>query len=149
MGSPLRRGLAVAAMTLAIATWASCGGGTGSVDGSSPSPLPSGSLGVVEPGAARAAVEGLCRIAAQDTGDRAAATTVFFDRVHEELHVIAAAAQPRDTDAAARLLEAKERVESDLAASRLPPGFAEHVTTLLGATRGALRSLGLEAPPCP
>ncbi|HEX9121807.1 MAG TPA: hypothetical protein VF984_00375, partial [Actinomycetota bacterium] len=95
------------------------------------------------------AVEGICEMAAKDAADRTAANSVFYDRVHEELHVIAAAVQPRNTDVAATLLQAKERIESDLAATQLPASFADDMDALLGATGNALRTLDLDVPACP
>ncbi|HXF73861.1 MAG TPA: hypothetical protein VNO79_14785, partial [Actinomycetota bacterium] len=70
------------------------------------------------------------------------------DRAHEELHVLAAAAERVDRGAAAALLLAKERVEADLEPggplARLPGDAA----ALLRAARAALRAVGLPAPPC-
>ncbi|HEX9124383.1 MAG TPA: hypothetical protein VF984_13670, partial [Actinomycetota bacterium] len=100
MRSPLGRVTASVVLIVALAAWASCSG-NGTTGSSVPSPLPSGSLGVVEPSAVRTAVEGICEMAAKDAADRTAANSVFYDRVHEELHVIAAAVQPRNTDVAA------------------------------------------------
>jgi hypothetical protein len=142
----LHRLAAVALAAIALTASASCGGKAGSA--SSRSPLPSGSLGVVEPAAAETAVQGLCRIAADDPSDPGAASAEFFDHVHEELHVIAAAVQSQDTQVAARVLQAKEQVEADLEASSLPPSFPDDVRALLDATRSSLQTLGLEVPAC-
>lgn len=138
-------------LALALATALSLGlvacDSSSNGDASQSSSPPSGSLGVVEPAAARTALEGLCAIAADPT-DRSTANAVFYDRVHEELHVIAAAVQPRDVQRAADLLTAKERVESDLQGSSLPAGFGSDVSALLTATQRALQALGLPAPVC-
>ncbi len=148
MHPAVRRAVVLAVVVALPLAWAACGSSSdGTGGGSSTSPLPSGSLGVVRPAAAATALEGLCTLAAGTT-DRAGANAVFYDEVHEELHVIAAAVQPRDVGSAADLLTAKERVESDLQGSSLPEGFGSHVSTLLAATQQALRVLGLSVPTC-
>ncbi len=134
------------ALLLAAVTFAagSCGDPG---EGAERSPLPSGSLGVVTPAAAGAAVRGLCQMVTET--DRDAAAMVFFDRSHQTLHVIAAATDAVDRAATARLLEAKQVIEADLTEPVLPDGFGDDIGTLLDATRGALGVLGLDAPPCP
>ena len=125
---------------------ASCGGYGGSDHVTTPPALPSGSLGVVTSDAAVAAVQGLCDL--RDAPDAPAASATFYDRTHQELHVIAAATEERDRAKAATLLEAMQRVEADLERPLLPAGFSADVETLVGATRGALASIGLDAPGC-
>lgn len=58
--------------------------------------------------------DGVCQ-ALKDTraGRSAAARQAFVDRAHVPLHNLAAATARRDRQAAARLLEAKQRVEQD------------------------------------
>lgn len=140
---PVRPRRARPSLVLVALVLAACGGGDA---GPSPSPLPSGALGPVTPEAADESVLGLCEIV--DSTDRAEAEATFLDRSHETLHVIAAATEVRDRAAAADLLEAKQRVEADLAGEELPPGFAADVEALVDATRAALDSIGLNAPPC-
>ncbi len=100
------------------------------------------------PEAADRAVGALCSMLALDPPDRARLTSLFEDRAHEELHVIAAATQERDRAAAGRLLVAKERVESDLAQAEPPPSTPDDARTLLQRTREALVAIGLRAPAC-
>jgi hypothetical protein len=138
-----RRG-GVLALSAALSL-AACGGGYGG-DASTPSPLPSGSLGVVTPGAAAAAVQGLCDV--RDAPDAPAANAAFYDRTHQELHVIAAATEERDRQAAGVLLEAMQRVEAELERPLLPGEFSADVEALAGATRAALDSIGLDVPAC-
>jgi hypothetical protein len=140
MAGPARASLAIVAAVL----FASCGGSPDA--GPSPSPLPSGSLGVVIPDAAAEAVLGLCDLTA--VTDRDAAATVFFDRSHQTLHVVAAATEVVDRTAAANLLIAKQAVEEDLRRPILPGGFSADVEALLSATREALAAIGLDAPAC-
>jgi len=135
-----------AAWAVLLAACGSSGGTTTPV--TSPASGPSGALGIVTEGAARAAVGGLCDIRARYTGDREAANGVFYDASHEELHVIAAAAEVKDRAAAARLLQAKERVEADLLADPLPEPFPADLDRLIDATRAALKLLGIDVPPC-
>ena len=137
--------LIVATLLASALVSAACGSdGGGSEDPSVPA---SGALGPVTAEAAAEAVRGLCDLGTA-TG-RAEAEAIFFDRSHETLHVIAAATEVRDRDAAADLLEAKQRVEADLAGADLPPDFAADVETLIEATRAALDAIGLEGPTCP
>ena len=136
-----RRALALAL----VLSWyvAACGPG-GNED---PSPPPSGVLGPVTAEAAARAVRGLCAL--ERATDRVEAEATFLDRSHETLHVIAAATEVRDREAAAGLLETKQRVEADLAETELPPDFAADVEALIEATRAAIDAIGLEAPACP
>lgn len=130
------------AVALVVASCGSDGGGN-----EDPSVPPSGALGPVTPEAAAEAVRGLCEL--RSATDRAGAEATFLDRSHESLHVIAAATEVRDRGAAAGLLEAKQRVEADLAGADLPPDFAGDVGALTEATRAALDAIGLDAPACP
>jgi hypothetical protein len=139
----VRRPLTSALLALAL-LGSACGG---SGEGAEPSPLPSGSLGPVRPEAADQAILGLCGIAGDTERDEAA--TIFADRSHQTLHVIAAAVQAVDRAVAAELLEAKQVVEADLTEPVLPDGFSDHVSSLLDATRAALDAIGLPAPECP
>ncbi|HEX9717414.1 MAG TPA: hypothetical protein VGA93_05665 [Actinomycetota bacterium] len=109
---------------------------------------PSGALGAVSQEAADRAISGLCLMRTTLAKDRDAANRVFYNRSHEELHVIAAATQDEDPAVAGRLLRAKERVESDLRPERLPGGFVRDLDALIAATREALGTIGLEAPRC-
>lgn len=96
--------------------------------------------------AGREVVLGLCA-ALEDVGaDPARAERAFVDRAHGGLHALAAAAEGADRAAAARLLEAKRRVEAGFEDGG--PGLAE-LEELLAATRDALAAVGLPSPPCP
>lgn len=142
---PVRRRRAALglALVLLVPSLAACGAG-GTAD---PSPPPSGALGPVTPQAAEEAVRGLCDL--RTATDRVEAEATFLDRSHATLHVIAAATEVRDRSAAANLLEAKQKVEADLAGNRLPPDFSADVRSLIDATRVALAAIGLDAPVCP
>ena len=123
---------------------AACGSGGANED---PSGAPSGALGPVTADAAAEAVRGLCDL--RTATDHAGAEATFLDRSHETLHVLAAATEERDRGTAADLLEAKQRVEADLAGADLPPDFAADVGALIEATREALEAIGLDGPACP
>ena len=132
-------------MVVAIAVVASaCGDDGDAADGE---PLPTGSLGVVTPDAATAAVLGLCDLTSATEVVDARAT--FLDRSHATLHVIAAATEARDRASAAALFEAKQRVEAAFARDELPPRFQGDVQSLIDTTRVALDAIGLDAPACP
>ena len=137
--------LIVATLLASALVAAACGSNGDGSDG--PSAPPSGALGPVTAEAATGAVRGLCDL--RTATDRAEAEASFLDRSHETLHVIAAATEVRDRDAAADLLEAKQRVEADLAGADLPPDFAADVEALIEATSAALDAIGLEGPTCP
>ena len=136
----------VAGLVAAVALAACGSSGEGSVP--SPSALPSGSLGVVTQRDADVAMRGLCEVRAVGASDRDQANALFYDRSHQELHVIAAAAEVRDAPAAGRLLQAMQRVEADLRGHRLPATFGGDVEALIAASANALASVGLSSPSC-
>ena len=142
---PLRSLTAASSLALALAA---CG-----ADGTTPSPsaptaLPSGGLGIVTQETTSAAVLGLCEVLSGLADDPETAMDTFHDRVHEELHVIAAATQTQDRAAAAALLQAKEKVEADFA-GRDAADAGDDVEALAAALRDALDAIGLAAPDCP
>ncbi|MGH2529063.1 MAG: hypothetical protein ACRDH0_07010 [Actinomycetota bacterium] len=137
---PSRRSVDLAIVTALVLV--SCGS-----PGESGPASPSGALGAVSQDAADRAVSGLCEMRT-NAGDRDAANRVFYDRSHEQLHAIAAAAQLGDPAVAGRLLRAKERIEADLRPERFPGGFVRNLDALIGATGDALEAIGLEAPRC-
>jgi hypothetical protein len=139
----VRRGVGSLVLVLGCSLTA-CSGDGGAEP--TPSPLPSGSLGVVTPEAAVSAVQGLCGV--REAPDASAAKATFYDRTHDELHVIAAATEEQDRSAAASLLEAMQRVEAELEHPPLPGGFSADVDALVGTTRAALEAIGLDAPAC-
>ncbi len=141
---PVRRGSLVTVLTIA-ALAASCG--------SEASPEPAGpTSSSVSQADADAMIGGLCEMSGEMRDDPAAGRTVFYDRVHERLHRIAADAQPIDAALAGTLLEAKQLVEADLEAdleaAAPPPGYGEHVDRLLSVTQEAVVLLGLTDPGC-
>lgn len=90
--------------------------------------------------------QGLCEARARAT-QPAAARTAFFDRAHQPIHELAAAAAQEDRAAAARLLEAKQVVERDLAGDA--SGLAGDLDRLLTTTGRAIVATGQPPPrPC-
>lgn len=76
-----------------------------------------------------------------------AAGEIFFDRVDQPIHELAAVAAQEDRAAAARLLEAKQVVESAIAGDG--GGLADGLDRLLDATRRAIVATGQPEPqPC-
>ena len=75
-----------------------------------------------------------------------AARRLFFDRAHEQLHTVARALEDVDRAQAAQLLQAKERVESEL--PNQPPTLPDDLRRLAGVYREALGRLAIAAPPC-
>jgi hypothetical protein len=121
-----------------------CGGAAARSD-TAPSG-PSGSLGVITAGLAAEALGAICEM--RGATDRDEANALFFDRAHQTLHVLAAATEVTDRAPAAELLETMQAVEGDLQGDGLPETFSSDVANLLDATRGALGTVSLPAPPC-
>jgi hypothetical protein len=84
----------------------------------------------------------LCQAAA----DPDAARRLFFDRAHEQLHTVARALEDVDRAQAAALLEAKEKVESEL--PNPPPALPDDLRRLAAVYRDGLGRLAITAPPC-
>ena len=126
-------GLAVAALALVAAA---CAGAT-------PEHLPdtsiSTSLGVLTGTDAENMMAGICDL--ERGPDLQEANTIFYGRVHERLHVLAAAAAKDDRATAGALLQAKEKVEQDLAGPALPASFGDDAAALEAAARRALVSI--------
>lgn len=81
--------------------------------------------------------------------DFAGAKIAFSDRAHDPLHTVARALEDVDRAAAARLLEAKQRVEADFDGSgTTTPGLAADLTALIAATHTGLDRLGIETQEC-
>ncbi len=96
-----------------------------------------------------AAVEGLCTALRQAPDSPSAAETTFFDESHDTLHAIARGLEEVDRPQAAALLEAKQRVEADLAGGRASGGrIADDLRPLVDATRAGLARLEVPTQPC-
>lgn len=94
-----------------------------------------------------AAGSGLCEAAMKaETGDAAGEETVLYDMVHQPLHDLAAEVSEVDRAVAARLLEAKEAVESGLDTGQ--PDTADAWQTLAAATDKALVATGYDRLSC-
>lgn len=97
------------------------------------------------------AFQGLCdagRLA--EEGDVQAAAEAFLDRSHAYLHELAVTLSDRDRDAAAGLLEAKQRVEAVFAdpASADPAGVAALIGDLRVEVAEGAEIAGLPEPEC-
>ena len=84
----------------------------------------------------------LCQAAAEPD----AARRHFFDRAHDQLHTVAKALEDVDRAQAGQLLQAKERVESEL--PNQPPTLPDDLRRLAGVYRDSLGRLAITAPPC-
>jgi hypothetical protein len=127
--------VAVAASLLSsVAVLGACGGGGGGKPAAGGQASATGRWGQVHTGICKAA-------AAAADGDRKTAEQDFAD-VHAALHELAAAVEREDRAAAARLLQAKQRVEAD--------PTADDLTTLSDTVRDGIRLTGGTAPDvCP
>ena len=76
----------------------------------------------------------------------ASARALFFDRAHDSLHTVARAVEEIDRAQAAELLEAKEKVEGEIAAA--PAGLRDDLVRLADVYRASLGRLAIEASPC-
>jgi len=85
---------------------------------------------------------GLC----QATAHLDMARALFFDRSHDALHTVARALGDVDRAQAAALLEAKERVESELTTP--PPTLRADLLALADVYRTGLGRLAITAPAC-
>jgi hypothetical protein len=94
------------------------------------------------------AVDGLC-LAQQSATERDVdgARAYFEDLSHAALHEIAARVEAADRPLAGDLLEAKQRVEADLAAGRAAT-LATDLGSLIDSTGVALAALGIESGGC-
>ncbi len=84
----------------------------------------------------------LCQAAAEPD----AARRHFFDRAHEPLHTVARALEDVDRAQAAQLLQAKEKVESEL--PNPPASLPDDLRRLAAVYRDGLGRLAITAPPC-
>jgi hypothetical protein len=96
-----------------------------------------------------AAFLGLCAARASGATDVNSARSTFYDRSHDPLHSIARDLEPVDRALAARLLEAKEAVESGLRPDRAPSSLGPDLDRLVEVTGQALARLSLPVPRCP
>ena len=129
----LRRAAALALAVLATA----CGGDGGSGDRTiTVAGQPVAVAPLVDAHAA------LCQAVAEPE----AAYRHFFDRAHDQLHTVARALEDVDRAQAAQLLQAKERVESEL--TNPPPTFLVDLRRLAAVYRDGLGRLAITAPPC-
>jgi hypothetical protein len=101
-----------------------------------------------EPAAYAVAFGGLCGTRGSAGTDMRLARTTFYDRSHDPLHSLAGDLEPVDRVLAARLLEAKEAVESGLRADRPPPSLGPDLDRLIEVTGQALARLSLPVPRC-
>lgn len=141
-----RRGLlAVPALGLLLA----CGGG-----GAGPAPPAATGPTIVvagEPVPVAQLTEAVAQLCAarDEAGDRPrAAEARFFDRSHTTLHIQARALEDRDRPLAARLLEAKQRVEADFSGLASGDRVAGDLGRLVEVAADGLDRLEVPRPPC-
>lgn len=94
------------------------------------------------------AASATCAAARQAGTDRQAAHDTFFGQAHEPLHELAAALEAVDRPTAARLLEAKQAVESNLRSPAGAPSLPDDLFALAQLAEDALGRLAIEAPDC-
>lgn len=97
------------------------------------------------------AYQGLCESrAAAEAGDVLGASAAFQSRAHAELHSLADRVSATDREAAARLLEAKQRLEAAFAdpEAASPPAVAGLISALELEVGNSAETLGLQRPTC-
>ena len=94
---------------------------------------------------------GVCDAARQASTGVDAARQTFFGTSHDGIHLIARGLEDKDRGAAATLLETKQKVEADFAASPPPPGaqIAADLSRLAAVTRTSLARFKVSAEACP
>ena len=142
LSRPRRLAAGMAALAAAALGVAGCGG-------DDPSSAPSPTTAAPDGGGYDAAFLGLCAARASVGADVKSARSTFYDRSHDPLHSIARDLQPVDRPLAARLLEAKEAVESGLRPDPAPPSLGPDLDHLVEVTGQALARLSLPVPRCP
>lgn len=88
----------------------------------------------------------LCSLLSTD--DAEAATRSFEDRAHETVHAIADAVRDGDPALAGALLEAKDPIETAVAANAPPDSYRLQVRALIETLGTAVEALGLTVPSC-
>jgi hypothetical protein len=73
---------------------------------------------------------------------------IFQNEAHDALHELAREVTPKSRSVAARLLEAKQRVEVAFVQDMAPDGFKKLLSQLLAASNAALEELDLETVEC-
>jgi hypothetical protein len=94
---------------------------------------------------------GVCDAARQASTDADTARQTFFGTSHDGIHLIARGLEVKDRAAAATLLETKQKVEADFAATPPPPGpqIAADLRRLAAVTRASLARFKVSADACP
>lgn len=92
---------------------------------------------------------GLCEAASQAPSDVAAAEKTFNSRSHDGLHVIARGLEDVDREAAATLLQAKQKVEGDFSGDALGSQVAPDLRQLHEVTVASLARFNVTAGACP
>lgn len=97
------------------------------------------------------AFQGLCNATTlAEAGDVQSAADTFLDQSHQFLHEFAARISVSDREAAARLLEAKQVVEAQIAAPENadPPAVAEALAALETVLADTAEGAGFDRPVC-
>ncbi len=97
----------------------------------------------------RAIAAGLCEAAAQAATDVAAAEKTFSGKSHDGLHLIARGLQDIDRAAAAALLEAKVKVETDFSNNAPGTQAATDLRSLAEVTKASLARFNVTVDACP
>ncbi|MGQ0678230.1 MAG: hypothetical protein ACT4OM_00985 [Actinomycetota bacterium] len=103
--------------------------------------------GSAEGGRYDGAIRALCRAGELASENLPASRDEFFARAHDQLHEIARETQRTHRAVTARLLEVKNRVESDFGGSDAARTESD-LRSLLSVSKEALVSLGASTPNC-
>ena len=92
---------------------------------------------------------GICDAARQAATSIDTARQTFFGQSHDGIHLIARGLQDKDRDAAATLLETKQKVEADFLNPPPGPQIAADLRRLAAVTRTSLARFKVSAEACP
>jgi len=132
---------ATVAATLMLAVSA-CGGSGGA------SPTARSTTSTAVAASLVSAVDGLCLARSQVDADPTAVRATFYDRSHDPLHTIARQLEAVDRTVAARLLEAKETVETDVSSQPIAASSAADLDHLIDVATQGLARLSVPVRSC-
>jgi len=92
---------------------------------------------------------GICDAARQAATSIDTARQTFFGQSHDGIHLIARGLQDKDRDAAATLLETKQKVEADFLNPPPAPQVVADLRKLAAVTRTSLAHFKVSADACP
>ncbi|MEA2827963.1 MAG: hypothetical protein QOG43_2402 [Actinomycetota bacterium] len=138
----------MALLAAALALIACNGSGTGPPVPATPGPTVLVAGDPVPAAQMTDALANLCTARDEAPDSPGAAQARFFSRSHTTLHLVARALEDVDRPLAARLLEAKQKVEADFSNGASGGQVADDLRPLVTVTADSLDRLAVPLPPC-